>query len=70
MAAKVESIPWEKRPLWDRLHKIHCVLLISTPLIALYGFTNTPMPTKTLLWTLFYYYISAFGITGGYHRLW
>jgi len=59
-----------KVPLYKRLNWTHVVLLTTTPLIALYGFFTTPIHTKTLIWSIVYYYITGLGITAGYHRLW
>ncbi|KAI7861273.1 hypothetical protein BDF14DRAFT_458925, partial [Spinellus fusiger] len=56
---------WHKHVNWPQ-----SILLISTPLIALYGIFTTEIRAKTLLWSIIYYYITAIGITGGYHRLW
>lgn len=49
---------------------LQSLLLVSTPLIAFYGAWTTPLTTKTLYWTLIYYFVTGLGITGGYHRLW
>ncbi|OMJ18995.1 Acyl-CoA desaturase [Smittium culicis] len=62
--------PEETRPLKDRIHWVHVILLSTTPLIALYGAFTTKVNLYTLYFTIFYYIISALGITAGYHRLW
>jgi stearoyl-CoA desaturase (delta-9 desaturase) len=41
------------------------ILLLGTPLIALYGMTTTELQTKTLLWSILYYFITGMSITGG-----
>ncbi|KAI8886938.1 delta-9 desaturase [Backusella circina FSU 941] len=46
------------------------ILLISTPLLAIWGAYKTPLETKTLWWTLIYYFATGLGITAGYHRYW
>lgn len=56
------------QPLYKRLNYIHCTLLLSTPLISLYGLLTTPVLFKTFVWTVVYYYITGLGITAGYHR--
>ncbi|KAI9274341.1 delta-9 desaturase [Phascolomyces articulosus] len=56
---------WHKHVNW-----IQSILLLGTPLIALYGMLTTELQTKTLYWTIIYYFITGLGITGGYHRLW
>ncbi|KAL7754441.1 stearoyl-CoA 9-desaturase [Sorochytrium milnesiophthora] len=55
------------------LHKINwpqTILLTATPAIALYGLFTVPLQYKTFVWSVVYYFFSAFGITAGYHRLW
>ncbi|KAI9487612.1 MAG: fatty acid desaturase-domain-containing protein [Benjaminiella poitrasii] len=46
------------------------ILLISTPLMAIYLASKTELQTKTLYWSLIYYFITGLGITAGYHRYW
>ncbi|KAJ1943940.1 stearoyl-CoA 9-desaturase [Linderina pennispora] len=67
---KREKMPPETRPLFERLHWVHIILLSTTPLIALYGILTTPLMLKTLAWGVAYYMFAGFGITAGYHRLW
>lgn len=51
---------WYKHVNW-----FHCVLLLGTPLIGLYGALTTELQTKTLIWSIIYYYITGLGITAG-----
>ncbi|OLY81015.1 Acyl-CoA desaturase [Smittium mucronatum] len=67
---KKPEYPVETRPLIDRIHWVHVILLSVSPLIALYGAFTTKVQMKTLYFTIFYYIISALGVTAGYHRLW
>lgn len=46
------------------------ILLLSTPLIALYGMFTTELTRKTMIWAIVYYFITGLGITAGYHRMW
>ncbi|PVV04792.1 hypothetical protein BB560_000701 [Smittium megazygosporum] len=62
--------PVDERALVQKIHWFHVVLLSTTPLIALYGALTTEVQMKTLYFTIFYYIMSALGITAGYHRLW
>jgi stearoyl-CoA desaturase (delta-9 desaturase) len=39
------------------------ILLISTPLLAMWGAYNTPLQSKTLVWTLFFYFVTGLGNT-------
>ncbi|KAF9286146.1 hypothetical protein BGZ68_003180 [Mortierella alpina] len=56
--------------IWRYLDYKHVVGLGLTPLIALYGLLTTEIQTKTLIWSIIYYYATGLGITAGYHRLW
>ncbi|KAI8379746.1 stearoyl-CoA desaturase [Radiomyces spectabilis] len=56
---------WHKHVNWPQ-----SILLLSTPLIALYGLFTTQLQTKTLIWAVIYYFITGLGITAGYHRMW
>ncbi|KAJ2335580.1 stearoyl-CoA 9-desaturase, partial [Coemansia sp. RSA 2671] len=67
---KREKMAPETRPLLERLHWVHVVLLSTTPLIALYGVLTTTLTMKTMLWALLYYAFAGLGITAGYHRMW
>ena len=51
---------WHKHVNW-----IQSILLLGTPLIALYGMFTTELQTKTLMWTILYYFITGLGITAG-----
>ncbi|KAL1919504.1 uncharacterized protein VTP21DRAFT_2197 [Calcarisporiella thermophila] len=56
---------WYKYVNW-----VHVVILIGTPLASIYGLLTVELQRKTLIWAVVYYFITALGITGGYHRLW
>jgi stearoyl-CoA desaturase (delta-9 desaturase) len=49
---------------------IQSSLLIITPILAVYGMLTTELQTKTLIWSIIYYYATGMGITAGYHRYW
>ncbi|KAJ2574850.1 stearoyl-CoA 9-desaturase [Coemansia sp. RSA 1807] len=67
---KQDKQPVEDRPLLQRLHWVHIVLLATTPLLALYGIATTNVRSETLALMVAVYLISGLGITAGYHRLW
>ncbi|KAJ2752706.1 stearoyl-CoA 9-desaturase [Coemansia aciculifera] len=67
---KREKSAPETRPLLERLHWVHVILLSTTPLIALYGVLTTTLSVKTMLWATLYYAFAGLGITAGYHRMW
>ncbi|KAJ2332623.1 stearoyl-CoA 9-desaturase, partial [Coemansia sp. RSA 2673] len=67
---KREKSAPETRPLLERLHWVHVILLSTTPLIALYGILTTTLTVKTMLWATLYYAFAGLGITAGYHRMW
>ncbi|KAJ3410412.1 hypothetical protein HDV05_003823 [Chytridiales sp. JEL 0842] len=49
---------------------LHFTLLLGTPIVGVVGALTTPLRWETGVWTVVFYFISAFGITGGYHRYW
>ncbi|KAG1152593.1 hypothetical protein G6F37_005381 [Rhizopus arrhizus] len=61
----VTSKNWHQFVNWPQ-----SILLLSTPLIALYGIFTTELTRKTLIWAIGYYFITGLGITAGYHRMW
>ncbi|KAJ2655626.1 stearoyl-CoA 9-desaturase [Coemansia sp. RSA 1199] len=67
---KQDKQPVEDRPLLQRLHWVHIILLATTPLLALYGIATTNVRSETLALMVVVYLISGLGITAGYHRLW
>ncbi|KAG0073109.1 hypothetical protein BGZ89_011491 [Linnemannia elongata] len=56
--------------VWKNLDWKHVLGLGLTPLIAIYGLLTTEIQTKTLIWSIIYYFATGLGITAGYHRLW
>ncbi|CAO3572769.1 unnamed protein product [Mortierella alpina] len=56
--------------IWKYLDWKHVIGLLVTPLVALYGMCTTELHTKTLVWSIVYYFATGLGITAGYHRLW
>lgn len=52
-------------PLLQRLDWLHVPLLVSTPLIALYGLATVPLRWETALWSVVYYFVTGLGITAG-----
>lgn len=55
---------------WLHLHKLNVTLIIFVPILGIWASFYTPLPTKTLIWSITYYYWTGLGITAGYHRLW
>eukprot|EP01006_Ploeotia_vitrea_P029070 TRINITY_DN61673_c0_g1_i1.p1 TRINITY_DN61673_c0_g1~~TRINITY_DN61673_c0_g1_i1.p1 ORF type:complete len:679 (+),score=431.56 TRINITY_DN61673_c0_g1_i1:212-2248(+) len=55
---------------YQRIYWLHVIILFGTPALGIYGYMTTPCETKTLVWSVLYYYLTGIGITGGYHRLW
>ncbi|KAH9861930.1 hypothetical protein IAQ61_010131 [Plenodomus lingam] len=56
---------WHRKINW-----LNTILVVLIPLFGLYLARTTPLTPSTLLWSITYYAMTAFGITGGYHRLW
>ncbi|KAJ3075271.1 hypothetical protein HDU98_008748 [Podochytrium sp. JEL0797] len=48
----------------------NAVVLTVTPVIAVIGACVTPLESKTLAWSVAYYFFTGLGITAGYHRYW
>jgi stearoyl-CoA desaturase (delta-9 desaturase) len=51
---------WYKFVNWPQ-----SILLCGAPLIGLYGMFTTELQTKTLIWSIIYYFITGLGITAG-----
>lgn len=49
---------------------LHLIILTMTPVLACYALYTITPSTPTVIWTLFYYFLTGIGITAGYHRLW
>ncbi|KAH6563817.1 hypothetical protein BASA62_008291 [Batrachochytrium salamandrivorans] len=49
---------------------VHLVVLSATPLISLVAFFLVPMQFNTMAFAFFWYMLTGFGITVGYHRYW
>ncbi|EGF80301.1 hypothetical protein BATDEDRAFT_11509, partial [Batrachochytrium dendrobatidis JAM81] len=49
---------------------VHLILLTTTPLISIGAFIYVPMQFNTMMFALFWYLLTGFGITVGYHRYW
>ncbi|OZJ06163.1 hypothetical protein BZG36_00994, partial [Bifiguratus adelaidae] len=56
---------WYKYANW-----LHVFILFFPPLGAIYGICTVPLQTKTLIWSIIWYFSTGLGITAGYHRLW
>ncbi|OCH87786.1 delta9-fatty acid desaturase [Obba rivulosa] len=61
-------ITWEN--LWNELNYLSLAILTITPSIAIWGACTHKLCWQTLLFSVFYYYVTGLGITAGYHRLW
>ena len=55
---------WHKHINWG-----NSIVLFGTPLIALYGILTTELRTKTMIWSIIYYFITLLGITAGMLKL-
>ncbi|CAF3304341.1 unnamed protein product [Rotaria socialis] len=55
---------WYKEVNWPQ-----ATLLCLEPFIALYGLFTTSFVWQTTVFTFFWYFLTGFGITAGYHRL-
>ncbi|KAH9880153.1 stearoyl-CoA 9-desaturase [Plenodomus biglobosus] len=55
---------------YRKINWLNTSLVVLIPLYGIYLACSTPLTLPTLLWSVAYYAMTAFGITGGYHRLW
>jgi stearoyl-CoA desaturase (delta-9 desaturase) len=51
------------------INKPQAILLCLEPFIAIYGLFTTSFVWQTAVFTLLWYFLTGFGITAGYHRL-
>ncbi|ORY30358.1 hypothetical protein BCR39DRAFT_466656 [Naematelia encephala] len=56
--------------LLQNIQWISFLAITVPPAVAIYGMCTTPWNTKTVIWSIVYYFITGLGITAGYHRLW
>ncbi|KAH9996219.1 delta 9-fatty acid desaturase protein [Russula vinacea] len=56
--------------LKNELNYLSLAILTITPSIALYGAFTTKLRWETAIFATVYYFLTGFGITAGYHRLW
>lgn len=56
---------WYKHINW-----FSTTLVIIVPIYGLFALPYVPLQLKTAIWSVVYYFLAGFGITGGYHRLW
>eukprot|EP00004_Rigifila_ramosa_P011517 TRINITY_DN246_c0_g2_i1.p1 TRINITY_DN246_c0_g2~~TRINITY_DN246_c0_g2_i1.p1 ORF type:complete len:500 (+),score=103.60 TRINITY_DN246_c0_g2_i1:68-1501(+) len=61
----LEALPWYKR-----LNALACAVLIIPPLLFAYGVATTPIHLNTIILASVWFYLTGWGITAGYHRLW
>ncbi|PVV00383.1 hypothetical protein BB560_005241, partial [Smittium megazygosporum] len=62
--------PKDDRPLMQKIHWAHVIVLPLVQILAIYGAYTTFVQRKTLVFSIIYYYYSSLGITAGHHRLW
>ena len=62
--------PWTFSNWHQHINWLNTTIIVGTPLIGIYGLLTTKLTTPTLIWAIIYYFLTGFGITVGYHRLW
>ncbi|KAG5518529.1 hypothetical protein PMAC_002925 [Pneumocystis sp. 'macacae'] len=62
--------PWNFKNWYQKINWINSIIVVGTPILGLYGIFTTKLYYNTFLWSIVYYFLTGFGITGGYHRLW
>lgn len=68
--AHVQHQPVTLQNWYKKINWLNTTLVVFIPIYGLYLAIHTPLRRQTALWTLIYYVLTGFGITGGYHRLW
>lgn len=69
--SQISSAPSNKDiPLLKRINWIHFPLFLFTHSMSVYGIFFVPLKLNTFIWSVIYYFLTGFGITAGYHRLW
>ncbi|KAG6868642.1 hypothetical protein C0993_012686 [Termitomyces sp. T159_Od127] len=54
----------------NEINWLSFTILTVTPVIGIIGAYYVKLRWETLLFSVFYYYVTGLGITAGYHRLW
>jgi stearoyl-CoA desaturase (delta-9 desaturase) len=64
----------EQPMTWGNLHKhinwLNTLFIVIVPMMGLISSYWVPAHRYTVLFSIFYYFNTGFGITAGYHRLW
>jgi len=55
---------------YKELNLLHFAVLGLTPLLGIIGAFTVSLRWETAVWSAIYYFMTAVGITAGYHRLW
>ncbi|KAG9380540.1 acyl-desaturase [Pyrenophora tritici-repentis] len=66
----ISQQPFTWKNWYRHIDWLNTTLVVLIPIYGLCLARNTTLTRPTLLWTILYYGMTAFGITGGYHRLW
>ncbi|KAI4619637.1 stearoyl-CoA 9-desaturase [Alternaria metachromatica] len=66
----ISSQPITWKNWYRKINWLNTTLVILVPSYGLYLARSTSLTLPTFLWSIVYYATTAFGITGGYHRLW
>ncbi|KAG4304712.1 hypothetical protein PORY_001765 [Pneumocystis oryctolagi] len=66
----IYSAPWSFKNWYQKINWVNSIIVIGTPILGIYGAFTTKLVYNTLLWSIVYYFMTGFGITAGYHRLW
>lgn len=66
-----EALPDFQWSHWrTELNWLNVIILCLSPVIGLIGAYVTPLRPETLIFSVFWYFVTGLGITAGYHRLW
>lgn len=62
--------PWTYKNWYYKINWVNTTILIGMPILSIYGFFTTRIYFNTFIWSVIYYFMTGFGITAGYHRMW
>lgn len=66
----ITEVPMTKRNWYRHVNWLNVILIVGVPLAGLVMTWWSPLYPKTAALAVAYYFVTALGITAGYHRLW
>ncbi|RFU30483.1 hypothetical protein B7463_g5846, partial [Scytalidium lignicola] len=66
----ISEMPFTLDNWHEHIDWLNTFVVAILPAFGLVAMFYTPLRGATLVWSVFYYFITGLGITAGYHRLW